>query len=306
MQQRTFQDLPLLQPEAKAEIFDSETHLSPMSYLVKPATNTYGYDKHMTMYHFLKSLYHIGSILINNGLAYTRELPEIVRDGKLIDISTNKVSYLAARDTLLNFYYKLPYCRIEDVHGYDKKTYSVNPFHALFVLKVALDHLPAEFILAYYRLIEHRNFTCVAGVYCIGFPDDSQFTTDQPAYAILSHYILNNLDRFKDLTFEEQKNLKEKFENELGVGVNTFLILGIANQNECLSELLGMKIHFNQIENEDACLAQLRSFKEKFDVKKTIPVASTATSPSSFFSTLASLLPGAKPAPGNDAKKNSP
>jgi hypothetical protein len=103
-------DLPLLPREVKDEIFDSTTHRTRTSYYVKEDSASLTF---MSGHEFLLHLYHIGTTLINAGLAYTHHVPKLIEVGYGLDfLNLPKERLEANRHVYLDFYYNLPECTI--------------------------------------------------------------------------------------------------------------------------------------------------------------------------------------------------
>lgn len=191
--------IPLLSREDQLALISGENLVLRTSYIFDNSRAL----RHIEAQVALKMLYQIGAELINNGTAYSTTA----------DISPPSNARLPRRNTaksenqkkitnlLMEKYRSLP--RHQVTNGSHAAN---NPFHALFVIRVALDHMAPESVyLLYTSLKIHlRNMTIYPNV--IAFPNGSEFLGDYAILQILRGYIeQNHHHAFNFLTDLERK-----------------------------------------------------------------------------------------------------
>ncbi len=136
-------------------------------------------------------LYCNGAALINSGKAYAREL--------------KKSTHQEITALLMTEYNNLP-----EYQAKNSRYTANNPFHALFVLRVALDHLEAEKIyLTFIKLkISYHN----KRLYPVNmtFPNGSEMLGETATLQILRAYIMQHPDRFKFLSRSDRAAVDDK------------------------------------------------------------------------------------------------
>jgi hypothetical protein len=153
-----------------------------------------------------KLLYNLGAILINKGYAYADPL-ELVVNGNLINIFQLKAKEnLNQAGKLLQLYDNIP------DYFYDPRNSSgqvENSSHALFVMRVALDHLPASFIYSLYSKLRPFELIIPFCGLTVQFPNGESVQTEHAIFWLLSQYILSNSSRFESTCNVKVTNLND-------------------------------------------------------------------------------------------------
>lgn len=184
-------DLPLLSEESRKQLLDPETHRIRIGYLYDPERGL----RHMNARVFLQALYYVGAVLINKGMAYSgdhRVMALTQGHGGADDLTEDGDINKERRQKLLAYYHNLtPY------QNSRCSTISKNPFHALFVLKVALDHLPATVMMEALEKLMSNEKGMTFMPFTTAFPDGSSFVDDHAAASVLGKYIQLNPQKFR-------------------------------------------------------------------------------------------------------------
>lgn len=135
-------------------------------------------------------LYKTGAVLINNGVAYAHDEPA--------------APDMRMRQTLLDEYNSLP-----AYHALNNVTVAENPFHALFVMRVGLDHIPAHTIYAIYINLKVRYHRARLDGISIEFPNGSDMLGAMATLQIMRAYILYHSARFNFLTTPERQQVAD-------------------------------------------------------------------------------------------------
>lgn len=187
------QKIPTLSDAEKQALFSGETVNFRSGYLYSPERG----ERHLNAQVIVQALYHMGAILINTGKAYMPEAELCLIEESRIHEITPDVSITAAsrekQASLIKIYNNLP------LHVSRNGSHcAYNPFQALFVIKVALDHFPPEQTYQLYKSLNDQSsmMTCYPNI--ITIPNGSQFLDDHSSYQIMASYILHHLDdKFK-------------------------------------------------------------------------------------------------------------
>ena len=218
-------DLPLISEASKSELFDPNTHMTKIAYLYDPKRG----ERHFNARVYLHGLYHTGAVLINKGLAYQDD-PKVLKlaSGEVIvDLSGEPMSDSERRHQLLAYYDNL-----ECFKNTRRSATSINPLHALFILKVALDHLSASAIfLSAKKLLGEASEMTFSPVSVV-FPNGSYFADDHAAGVVLGHYILNNPARFTEFASTRfMDRLKRMAEDNRELLLLPYSVMGTSSGN---------------------------------------------------------------------------
>lgn len=164
----------------------------------------------------LQQLHHLGALLMNSGKAYSALLMGDDISGK--PVTTDEQ---ATHSKLISIYNDLP--DIKDgmtvTQGHPAQfTQAVSKIlHALLVIRIALDHLPAEKIYKLYEAFMRQNRKTPLASTLTSFADGSGFVGSYAAEQVLHRYICNNLMLFPSMPLSavEDALRKEGKFNEL-------------------------------------------------------------------------------------------
>jgi hypothetical protein len=192
--QRSLTYVPVLSEEDRISLNNPESYLARMNYIYDPQRGL----SHMTATLYMQGLYSTGAALINKGM-----LPagHYEKESQLdINIRQRLLAYYHQLDTALK--------------------------QALFVIKTALDYLPANIILqsALNLNQECRYMTCYPARY--RFPNGARFANDHAAFMILVHYIWSNQPRFSDLPLSKKIYEEHMLTNKLSMTLSLYPIFG--------------------------------------------------------------------------------
>lgn len=196
--------IPVLSAEEKKALVSGNNIMLRESYIFDNSRA----NRHIEAQTALMMLYQIGAELINAGTAYSTTADiSSPPNGKLPRRNTAKSEgQKKISDLLMEKYRSLP--KHEVTNGRHSAS---NPFQALFVIRVALDHMAPESVyLLYTSLKIHlRNMTIFPNV--ISFPNGSEFLGDYAVLQILHGYIAQNQHLyFNFLTELERKAAVDK------------------------------------------------------------------------------------------------
>jgi hypothetical protein len=215
-------------------------------------------DWHGDSYHYideetwLHAMYHLGAVIINNNQADGDFLVlDIENEVENLLLYAGK-SYRSdsqpkiTRDDLIGRYSKVKaYVAFEDSHA------TKNPFHAVFVIKVALDHIAPEKIHHCYERLLEASFRKSSARHVLTMSTHSQLASSDAALCILKCYIVNNPDLFPMIKQDKIQQLK--LELILNHGLN--IITGLYRQisADCITTLLAMfpRYEYSQNTNGD-------------------------------------------------------
>ena len=178
--------IPVMSAAEKANQLSGENILFRMNYIYDNARA----KRHTDAQTILQTLYHIGAELINTGKAYSADvkLPTFNTDNiKPTPRSLPSKQEAEISDLLMSRYNKLPaYTHHNGRHS------ATNPFHALFVMRVALDHVEPESIYLMYTALNISSYDMTMMPNKISFPNGSEFLGDYATLQVLRGYILNH------------------------------------------------------------------------------------------------------------------
>lgn len=176
--------IPVLSAKEKASLVAGNNIMLRESYIFD---NTRA-NRHIEAQTALMMLYQIGADLINKGTAYSTNADiSPPSNGRPRRNPAKTEDQQNISDLLMEKYLSLP----KHVVANGRHSAS-NPFPALFVIRVALDHMAPESVyLLYTSLKIHlRNLTIFPNV--ISFPNGSEFLGDYSILQILHGYITQN------------------------------------------------------------------------------------------------------------------
>lgn len=223
-------------PALDAEISHQATHIATFA---KFTTTTLDFDfdtaiKDPTT--ALQQLHHLGALLINSGKAYSALL---MGD----DLSSKPVTpdELATHHKLMGIYNHLP--NIEDAmtvtQGHPQLfAQKVNKIlHALLVIRIALDHLPADKIYKLYEAFINQNQITPLASTLTSFADGSGFVGSHAAEQVLHRYIYNNLLLFTFIPIAATQEILNK-EGKY----NALLCIGGMSRRELINSYMMVKL----------------------------------------------------------------
>lgn len=194
---------------------------------------------------WLHAMYHIGAVLINKNQANGEHLDlDIVNNVEdLLTFSGRKNQSPESppsitKDDLIKLYFQArPVIAINGHHV------SKNPLHAVFVIKVALDHIAPEKIYECYNYITEytRGFSCSSTV--ITMSKHSQLVSCNAARDILRAYIVSNAPLFPMINQSEMKMLGVIF--EANYASNSITGAHSRSGTDCTSALMQMLPRFD-------------------------------------------------------------
>jgi len=219
-----FSDIPLLSDADKTVIFDPDNYMTRISYIYDPQRG----QRHMDARLFLQGLYYTGAVLINKGLAYTQD-PKVLsltqENGLVTDYSQEPTSDGNRRQQLLAYYQTL-----EPYKNTQRSATSINPFHALFILKVALDHLPAHAIFKSAEKLIEDGWNMTYLPHAQTFPNGSCFPDDHAAQVILGQYVLSHPEKFAEFSstrfMKRLKDMEDASAENRSFTLNPYSVLG--------------------------------------------------------------------------------
>lgn len=232
VESKTSKTLPVLSEEEKAKLFSGETIQHCVSYFYSPERAKRHHNAQMVMH----ALYHLGAVLINTGAAYNPNSNLLLTNGSLLTnrlpedpsqpISTTENTQTSL---LMQIYNNVPtYLAKNGSH------YADNPLHAVFVIRVALDHIPAQSIYHCYQQLKEQARSMTLSTSQVKLPNGSQFLNDHAVYQLLGHYIINHPDKFCISSSEREKlvyNCYKQFNFILGEEVSAIKL-------QCLKQIL--------------------------------------------------------------------
>lgn len=149
-------------------------------------------DRHLNAQVMLLRLYATGAALINEGTAYRQHQSAKTMSAEEWVLKNRPFALEQNRQTLLVLYHKIP-TYIEDTrcrHGE-----LINPFHLVFLVKVALDHMGSQEIYELYQHIGVES-SCLTTGTSVTLPNGSRVLSDTAASHLLHMYIEDNLSKF--------------------------------------------------------------------------------------------------------------
>ncbi len=197
----TAKKIPILSQAQMMSLCSGNTVAFRMSYFYDINRANRHYDAQL----FIQALYHTGATLLNNGLAYTSNTDLKLIDSNLLVNSPAQPSQqdnaLCAR--LIEQHNRLPNWTIRN-----GSHFASNPWQALFVIKIALDHLPPEEIYHWYEFFKNQSFQMTISLVPVTFANGGQFLGDHSAWQALRAYIISNMDaKFGFIPSEQKKKL---------------------------------------------------------------------------------------------------
>ncbi len=184
----------------------------------------------------LQQLHHLGALLINSGKAYSALLTGD-------DISTQPVTEdeIATKNKLIGIYNAFPNIKdgmiVEQGHPTLFTQSAQKIFHALLVLRVALDHLPAEKIYLLYEAFMNQNRVTRLTAILNSFADGSALLGSYAAEQVLHRYIVNNLMLFTSIPLPAVEDVLKKESKH-----NQLLCLGGLSKREEINSIMMMKL----------------------------------------------------------------
>lgn len=159
---------------------------------------------------WLHVMYHIGAVLINNNQTNGEllDLDILNNVGNLLLFSgkTNKSKAvpLVTKDDLITRYYQVtPLTALNGHHVIQ------NPLHAVFVIKIALDHCAPEMIHQCYKKILKQSIGQSISSSVVTLSDHSQLMSTNSALDILRAYISSNAELFPMIKTQDIKIMSE-------------------------------------------------------------------------------------------------
>ena len=209
--------IPVLSAKEKAEVLAGENIVFRIHYIYDNARAKRHIDAQVT----LQTLYNIGAELINSGKAYSAdvEVPTFDGEQKATNPSDNEKAMTAL---LMEKYRALPEYTLRN----GRHTAS-NPLHALFIIRIALDHMTPESIYMMYTALKIHSMQMTMYPNCISFPNGSELLGDLAALQILRGYILNHDSHY--FQFLSKQELEASVKN---VDIFTASYMSIANKGE--------------------------------------------------------------------------
>lgn len=144
----------------------------------------------------LQTLHHLGTMLINSGKAYSD-----IKNGEPLPNSPQSDEQHNMKQRLLNIYNALPL--ENDAMIIDKRVQTAEKIlHALFVIRIALDHLPASELYQLYLAYNKQN-TNGLKIFLHSFADGSGLLGSFAAEQLLFRYICLNPNKFLFISTED-------------------------------------------------------------------------------------------------------
>lgn len=175
-------------------------------------------ERHFAAQRILYKLYNIGATLVNHNTAYVSAALISEKDVTQYFIS-EPVSFLnlvqlkksSKKNSLMDVYRSLPIFWGKS-YG-DRQT--VNPFHALFLIQLALDHISPSYIIRLVNALHsHERLRITRDAQDIRFANNSSFCHDWAVYPILCDYVVNDPQLWKMLTSQKLALVKHSLSEE--------------------------------------------------------------------------------------------
>lgn len=173
-----------------SEILQIEFQIDRITYFRFPLRA----ERHQYVRVVMHTLYQLGSRIINSGLAYTEELSiAVARNFTFQELQRLPESSVRSEE-LLKRYVDIP----EDFYDTEcSNGFSKNVLRTLFILKVALDQLPVDFIYDCYNKIQEIVKAMSFGKRALEFPNGGRLIDDSASGWIFSAYLFHNQTRFQ-------------------------------------------------------------------------------------------------------------
>lgn len=182
--------VPVLSGKEMLEQLAGENILFRVNYLYDNARA----KRHIDAQVILQTLYHIGAELMNTGKAYSAdvELPSVNPD----EMDNKKCSPTSEQELfihklLMEKYHSMPASVVRN-----GRHSASNPLHALFVIRVGLDHIPPESIYLMFTALKIASHGMTMMPNKVSFPNGGEFLGDYAAVQILRGYILNHQNHY--------------------------------------------------------------------------------------------------------------
>lgn len=219
-------DIPVLSPAEKAEVLAGENIVFRMNYIYDNARAKPHADAQVALH----TLYNIGAELINSGKAYSADvqIPTFESSPKAAKLTEKEQKI---KDLLMAKYDDLPAYTLRN-----GRHTAPNPFHALFVIRVALDHLSPESIYLMFTSLKIHSTQMTMHPNLIEFPNGSGFLGDYAAAQILRGYILNHHEHY--FRFIDNGELNAAVKNA-GIFTSSYMCIANEDGNEQVDHILG-------------------------------------------------------------------
>lgn len=218
--------IPVLSAKEKAEVLAGENIVFRINYLYDNARAKRHIDAQVT----LQTLYNMGAELINSGKAYSADVETPTHESPS-EMPKRTKNETKIKDTLMAQYDALPKYTVRN-----GRHSAPDPFHALFVIRVALDHLSPESIYLMFTSLKIHSKQMTLHPNVIQFPNGSGFLGDYAAIQILRGYILNHHQHY--FKFIDNDEL-EAAVNNAGIFSSSYMCIANEDGNEQVDHILG-------------------------------------------------------------------
>lgn len=168
---------------------------------------------------WLHAVYHIGAVLMNKGQAdgeflgfnLDKNIAELLKfNGKKPESGEeeDRMDPAISKTDLLEQYFNVMPHYAKNGHHIAK-----NPLHAVFIIKIALDHFPPVTIYNCYKKISREMRDYSPSLNVVTLSDHSQLVSADAVTTILGAYIAQNLDYYDRFSLERKRQFSKQFEN---------------------------------------------------------------------------------------------